>query len=165
MNDHSSHEHRGLPLPPISASGARGRRKLRYLVAIVFVAAATVVRLGFLQALGTRATFVTFYPAVMLAALYGDLPAGLLATVLSAGLAAYFWIEPAGLAIQDPGDWLAMAIFLGSGTMISAVTEAMHRAQARAREAELQAGLAAAGQREAEVLRKAHAELEIRVQE
>jgi PAS domain S-box-containing protein len=129
------------------------------------VAAAALVRLGFLQALGTRATYVTFYPAVMLAALYGGLSAGLLATVLSAGLAAYFWIEPAGLAVQDPGDWLALTIFLGSGTMISGVTEAMHRAQARVREAELQASLAAAGRREAEVLRKAHAELEIRIQE
>jgi PAS domain S-box-containing protein len=159
------HRQSGLPFPPIPASGARERRKLRYLAAVVLVAAAALVRLGFLQALGTRATYVTFYPAVMLAALYGGLPAGLLATVLSAGLAAYFWIEPPGLAIQDPGDWLAMAIFLGSGTMISAVTEAMHRAQARAREAELQAGWAAAGRREAEVLKKAHAELEVRIEE
>jgi PAS domain S-box-containing protein len=151
--------------PSVLAPGALGRRKLRYFTAIVVVAAAALVRLGFLQALGTRATFVTFYPAVMLAALYGGLPAGLLATVLSAGLADYFWLEPAGLAIQDPGDWLAIAIFLGSGTMISAVTEAMHRAQARAREAEIRAGLAAAGRREAEALKKAHAELEIRVQE
>jgi len=134
--------------------GGLGRRKLRYLAAVAVVAVAALVRLGFLQVLGTRATYVTFYPAVMLAALYGGLSAGLLATILSAGCAAYFWIEPAGLAIQDPADWLALAIFLVGGTMISAVTEAMHRAQARAREAEAQAMLAAAGQREAEVLRE-----------
>jgi PAS domain S-box-containing protein len=177
MNSHSSNEptaselaalrhgRSGLPFSPIPAPGAHGRRRLRYVAALVFVVAAALVRLGFLQALGTRATFVTFYPAVMLAALYGGLPAGLLATALSAGLAAYFWMEPAGLAIQAPGDWLALAIFLVSGTMISGVTEAMHRAQARAREAELRAGWAAAERREAEVLRKAHAELEIRIQE
>jgi PAS domain S-box-containing protein len=177
MNSHSSNEptdseltafrhgRSGLPLSPIPAPGARGRRTLRYVAALVFVVAAALVRLGFLQALGMRATFVTFYPAVMLAALYGGLSAGLLATVLSAGLAAYFWMEPAGLAIQAPGDWLALAIFLVSGTMISGVTEAMHCAQARAREAEFQAGLAAAERREAEVLRQARDELEIRVQE
>ncbi|MCX5643338.1 MAG: ATP-binding protein [Phycisphaerae bacterium] len=153
-----------MPFPPIPAPGARARRTLRSVAALVFVVAAALVRLGFLQTLGTRATFVTFYPAVMLAALYGGLPAGLLATALSAGLAAYFWMEPVGLAIQAPGDWLALAIFLVSGTMISGVTEAMHRAQARAREAEVQAGWAAAERREAEVLRKAHAELEIRIQ-
>jgi PAS domain S-box-containing protein len=154
-----------LPFPLLPATGARGREPLRYVAAVVIVAAAALVRLGFLQVLGTRATFVTFYPAVVLAALYGGLSAGLLATVLSAGLADYFWMEPRGFAIEDPGDWLAMAIFLLGGTMISGVTEAMHRAQARVREAEIQAGLAAAGRREAEVLKKAHAELEIRIQE
>jgi PAS domain S-box-containing protein len=143
----------GPSYPSVLTPGGLGRRRLRYLAAVVVVAAAALVRLGFLQALGKRVTFVTFYPAVMLAALYGGLAAGLLATILSAGLAAYFWMEPSGFAIQDPADWLAMTIFLMSGTMISGVTEAMHRAQARAREAELQAGLAAAGRREAEVLR------------
>ena len=52
-----------------------------------------------------------FYPAVMLAALYGGLRAGLLATVLSGALASYFWMEPRGsLGISDPGDWLSMVI-------------------------------------------------------
>ena len=150
-----------LPLFLLPAPGTPGRRRWRYVVAFAVVAAAALVRLGFLQVLGTRATYVTFYPAVMLAALYGGLSAGLLATILSAGLAAYFWIEPAGLAIQDPADWLALVIFLVGGTMISAVTEAMHRAQARAREAEIQAGLAAAGRREAEVLRESEARREV----
>ena len=40
--------------------------------------------------------FITFYPAVMLAALYGGLRAGMLATLLSAAAADYFWMEPAG---------------------------------------------------------------------
>jgi PAS domain S-box-containing protein len=141
------------------------RRKLWYVAAIVVVAAATLVRLGFLGSLGTRAVFVTFYPAVMLAALYGGLPAGLLATVLSGLAADYFWLEPHGFGIADPADWLAVAIFAGSGVMVSVVTEAMHRAQARARAAEIQAGLTAADRREAEVLRRAHAELETRIQE
>jgi PAS domain-containing protein len=48
------------------------------------VLAAAALRLAFFQALGTRAVYVTFYPAVMLAALYGGLRAGLLATLLAA---------------------------------------------------------------------------------
>jgi hypothetical protein len=43
---------------------------------------AAALRLAFLSVLGTRATLLTFYPAVMLAALYGGLRPGLLATVL-----------------------------------------------------------------------------------
>ena len=77
MNSHSSNEptdskltalrhgRSGLPLSPIPAPGARGRRRLRYVAALVFVVAAALVRLGFLQVLGMRATFVTFYPAVL----------------------------------------------------------------------------------------------------
>jgi len=65
-------------------------------VAIAIVLAATLLRLILLPAPGMRVAFVTFYPAVMLAALYGGLRAGLLATFLSAAIADYFWIEPAG---------------------------------------------------------------------
>jgi PAS domain S-box-containing protein len=144
----------GPSYPSVLTPGGLGRRKLRYLAAVAVVAVAALVRLGFLQALGPRAVFVTFYPAVMLAALYGGLSAGLLATILSAGLAAYFWLEPAGLAIHDPADWLALAIFLVGGTMISGVTEAMHRAQARAREAETQAQIAAEREHATRALRE-----------
>ncbi len=53
-------------------------------MAIAIVIAATAVRLAFLTGAGDAPPFLTFYPAVMLAALYGGLRAGLLATVLSA---------------------------------------------------------------------------------
>jgi PAS domain S-box-containing protein len=132
---------------PIHLASSRPRRRLWFLWAIAIVGAATLVRLGFLQALGVRATYVTFYPAVMLASLYGGLPAGLLATALSGIAADYFWLEPRGLGIEHPADWLSLAIFLASGAMISGVTEAMHRARARAHAAELQASLTAVRER------------------
>ena len=110
---------------------------------VILVAAATLLRLGFLQMLGTRATYITFYPAVTLAALYGGLPAGLLATVLSAMVADYLWLQPVHtFAIKDPADWLSIAIFIGSGTLISIVAEGMHRARARANAAEVRARFA-----------------------
>ncbi len=155
----------GLPSSLPSEPATPWRRRLRYVVALGLVAAAALVRLGFLQTLENRAAFVTFYPAVMLAALYGGFSAGLLATLLSCILVAYFWMDPAGITIGDPDDWLALVIFLGSGVLVSAITETMHRAQVRARAAELQASLTIADRREAEVLRQAHAELEARVQE
>jgi PAS domain S-box-containing protein len=128
--------------------------RYRYGVAIGLVFVAAAVRLAFLQVLGTRAAFVTFYPAVMLAGLFGGLRAGLLATVLSALAADYFWIGPPGFAIEEPGDWVALAVFLVSCTMICAITETMHRARARATAAEAEAKIAAERQRSAEVLRE-----------
>ena len=123
--------------------------------------AAAAVRLVFLSALGTHAPFVVFYPAVMLAALYGGRRAGLAATVLSAIIADYFWIEPAGqFAIGQPADWLGLVVFLLCGGMISWVTEALFLARTRASAAEAQVLLAAQREAAAEVVRESRARLE-----
>ena len=83
------------------------------VAAIAIVLAATLLRTVFLSGLGTRVALITFYPAIMLAALCGGLRAGLLATFLSAAIADYFWMEPAGSFIMaNPIDWLALAIFM-----------------------------------------------------
>lgn len=110
-----------------------------YILAVAFAISGAAIRLTFLASLGTGFTFVTFYPAVMLAALYGGFGPGLLASLVSALLADYFWTLPAGrLLINSPGEWLGLIIFLISCTLISYVTEAMHRARNRARTAEAQ---------------------------
>ena len=84
----------------------------RYGAAVGIVLAATLLRLVLLPDLGTGYAFITFYPALMLAALYGGLRAGLLATFLSAAMADYFWMEPAGtFAMANPIDWLALCDF------------------------------------------------------
>ncbi len=80
----------------ISLGRAIEQVRHRYAVAVVIVVAAVAVRLAFFPGLGNSAPYVVFYPAVMLAALYGSIRAGLLASFLSAFLAAYFWIGPAG---------------------------------------------------------------------
>jgi PAS domain S-box-containing protein len=148
-----------LPLLP---SGEKSRPALyRAAMAVVAVLVAAAVRLVFLQALGMRAAFITFYPAVMIAALYGGWRSGLLATVLSALAADYFWMEPAGqFGIAQPADWLSLVIFLLSGAMIAWVTEALLRARARASAAEAQALLAAQREAAAEEIRESRAKLE-----
>ncbi|MBI5687452.1 MAG: PAS domain S-box protein [Verrucomicrobia bacterium] len=137
-----------------SAQRGHPRQRLWFVWAIVMVAAGTLVRLGLLEMLGTRATYITFFPAVILAALYGGLPAGLLATVLSAAAADYFWLEPFGFGISHSADWLSIGIFLLSGGLISGVVEAMHRARDRAKTAEAQAQVAAERARTEEQLRQ-----------
>ena len=133
-------------------SEARYRHKYGMAIAIVLSAAA--VRLAFLQGLETRVAFITFFPAVMLAALYGGLRAGLLAAVLSTVVADYFWIGPVGFSIADAADWLSIGVFLASCTMISWITEAMHRAQARATAAEAETRFGAERGRAATALRE-----------
>jgi K+-sensing histidine kinase KdpD len=91
-----------------------------------------------------RVVFVTFYPAVMLAALYGGLRAGLLASLLSAPVVDYFWIGPLGFSVGDLANWLVVAIFLTRCTMISCIAEATHRARVRAMAAEAEVRAAGA---------------------
>ncbi|MGO8944812.1 MAG: PAS domain S-box protein [Syntrophobacteraceae bacterium] len=116
---------------------------LRCAVGVLAAIIAAAIRLQFFEILELRVTFLTFYPAVAVAALYGGLGPGLLATVVSAALADYFWMEPVGsFAIASSADLISMAVFLASGALISYVAEAAFSAQARARTIEVQAKLA-----------------------
>jgi signal transduction histidine kinase/CheY-like chemotaxis protein len=66
----------------------------------------------------------------MLAALYGGLHSGLLATAIAA-LLCFFWIQK---GYMSPVESMAMGVFLLSCTMISFIADAMIRAKARAKE-------------------------------
>jgi len=100
-----------------------------YLVAILIIAGASVIRVVFFGGLGRGTAYLTYYPTVMLAALYGGLHSGLLATVIAA-LLCFFWIQK---GYMSPVESLAMGVFLLSCTMISFIAEAMRRAQSRAK--------------------------------
>ncbi|MCL4505199.1 MAG: ATP-binding protein [Chloroflexi bacterium] len=114
-----------------------------YVVAVALIAVAAGLRLWPLQILGVRLTWLTFYPAVMAAALYGGFSAGLLGIFLSCLTMLYllpvFVTQP---FIQNPVDWLGMAVFAITCTMISFVAEAMRRARAREKQTREQLGAA-----------------------
>lgn len=107
------------------------------MVAILVVLVAVALRAGPLNAVGAKAPYLTFYPAVVIAALYGGLSGGLLATLLCAAAAGYF-AEPVGapFRLRDPIDLLGLAVFVSACVMISLVCEALHRARERAYRAE-----------------------------
>ncbi|MDO8466088.1 MAG: ATP-binding protein [Gallionella sp.] len=112
----------------------------RYAVAIALVAFAAALRIWPLQALESSLTWLTFYPAVMVVAIYGGLFAGLLATVLACLTVTLLWpLLVAQPFIKNPADWLGVSVFILTGSMISGVAEAMRRAQARAIKAQQQA--------------------------
>jgi len=113
---------------------------LRYIAAIALVVFAAMLRIWPLQALESGLTWLTFYPAVMIAAIYGGLYAGLLAAALSCLTVTLLWsILVAQPFINNSADWLGMSVFVMTCSMISGVAEAMRRAETRAIEAQQQA--------------------------
>ncbi|MCE5279330.1 MAG: PAS domain S-box protein [Planctomycetaceae bacterium] len=125
---------RGSSMRRIGLDVATGQARHQYIVAVMIVVASAAVRLTFLQKLGTEAPFVVFFPAIVLAALYGGFGPGITATILSALMTEFFWIEPVGqFSIGSAANLLIMGIFIVGGIMISGVTEALLRAHTRAR--------------------------------
>ena len=105
-------------------------------VAVAAVVVASVLRLWPLHALEARLAWLTFYPAVAVAALYGGLRAGLLATSVS--LVSVLWLLPPVTGqpfIRDSADWLGLAVFAATCTLVSGIAEATRRANARAKQA------------------------------
>jgi signal transduction histidine kinase len=143
---------------------AAGEARHRYGVALALVLAAVAVHAVFMSGLNGDSTFSTLFPAALLSALYGGLGPGLLATGLSAILVGFFWMEPINLfSTWQPAHWLTLTVFLLGGTMVSFLGGALHRARARAADAEADAAFAAERARAAEVLRKQNAALECQV--
>jgi K+-sensing histidine kinase KdpD len=101
----------------------------RLLVALLIVAGASVIRALFFDGLGRNTPYLLYFPAVMLAALYGGLASGFLATVFSAAL-SFFWIQRGFLS---PVESLALAVFCITCTMIFFLCEMLLRTQKRAR--------------------------------
>jgi len=109
----------------------KNRSMLRYVAAVVFIVLAAGLRVWPLGALELRIPWVTFYPAVMAAALFGGFNAGILATALSACV-VLSWSPTEMPFIDDPGDWLGMTVFSFNGLLISLMSGAMYRAKEQA---------------------------------
>ena len=119
---------------------------LIYVVVPLLPVCAAALRVELPDGLMLNCPYLTFYPAIMLAALLGGFPAGTLATALSGLLACYLLIEPVGsFRIDFAADRMEFALFLLCGLVISVFAELMLRARTRADAA--RAGLAAEKER------------------
>jgi C4-dicarboxylate-specific signal transduction histidine kinase len=117
---------------------------LRYVVSVITVAAALGLNLlSWPLVRGTPSSL--FFAAVMMSAWYGGLGPGILATVLSALSLDYFFIAPVYSLKFDSSAILRLSVFLLVALLTSYLTAARKRAE--------------------EALRKAHGELEKRVEE
>jgi PAS domain S-box-containing protein len=75
---------------------------------------------------------MTFFPAVMIAAYYGGLWPGLLATLLGAVAANYILMGPIHfLHVQGVNDVPALVLFVLTGVIISGLCESLHRVRRR----------------------------------
>src|SRR5438876_1043844 len=82
--------------------------------------------------LGDAVPHMTFFPAVMIAAYFGGLWPGLLATLLSAFAANYFLAKQlASLHLTGVREVAALILFVLTGAIISGLCESLHRAQRR----------------------------------
>lgn len=72
-----------------------------------------------------------FYPAVFLCSLLFDRGSGFFATILSALVAAYLFIEPTFSFAIDLQSTIALVIFISIGFSMAAVTEALRKTIAR----------------------------------
>jgi signal transduction histidine kinase/ActR/RegA family two-component response regulator len=102
-----------------------------YAIAVALAVAALAVRLAIGSAL-TGFSFVTFFPAILLAAYLGGFRAGTLSLVLSTGLSWYYLVEPAySFQLVWPSGYLAIGFFLFTAGLIVLLVSAMNGAYAR----------------------------------
>jgi signal transduction histidine kinase len=103
-----------------------------YVIAVVVTAIALVTRLALSSLLGSQAIFFTFVLAVLVAASYGGLYPGLLATALGAGFGRFFFIEPLhSLRIAGTADAVFLALYLLIGITASWLCGALHSSRRR----------------------------------
>src|SRR5258708_4467011 len=122
-------------------------RLVAYSLAVLAPAVSLAVRWSLRPVLGDGVPHMVFFPAVMIAAYVGGLWPGLLATLISAAAADYFLVEPLySFAIAKPAHAVGLTLFLVVGTMLSILSESLHRTRRRL--------LANERQRAAEALRE-----------
>jgi len=105
---------------------------LGYLIAICATAAVATIRLTVSDTLGNFAPIITFTIAVVIAAWYGGLKPGLLATALSA-IAADYLLTPFrhSLRVESVGSAVSLGVFVFAGILVSLLCESLHRTRRR----------------------------------
>src|SRR3984893_6527737 len=109
----------------------------QYGFALIAVAAATLLRYGLDVALGFTQPFFLFYPTIMLIALLGGFGPGLFATLFSAVLAAYLFLEPLNsFAVRNSRDRVGLVLFAVMGVAMSGMGDLFRRRTKRLQEFE-----------------------------
>jgi len=112
----------------------KGNFEMKYLTSFLIVSIATIAQ-WWLWPFINPAPFLLFYPAIVLAALYGE---GLSAIFLSSIAIQLFFVSPTiSFQFAWPGDVVRISAFIVSGLMIRHVTNRLAIVGKKAQEAEL----------------------------
>jgi K+-sensing histidine kinase KdpD len=107
-----------------------GPRPLSYGIAVLTVGLALLFKLLLDPLIEEESPFLLFFGAVLVAASFGGLGPGLLATVLAVLAADYFFLSPTyTLLIDDFGQGLRLALFVLEGSFTSLLVAMMHFAK------------------------------------
>ena len=101
---------------------------------------------------GNLPTYIFFYPAVIITAIFAGFRAGILATAMAALLADYWIIPPKGFAISSLPEAIGLVIFSFNGVLISVTAELYRRARTKAANYAAQLALLASRKREEEII-------------
>ena len=97
-------------------------------IAVLLVAAAVALRFWPLQNMGIALPYITFYPAVTIAALYGGRVSGLLATLLST-FYVFAWQSRVNPNFESLPNLEGVAIFFITGMLLAVLSERLFRAR------------------------------------
>jgi len=112
---------------------------MRYLLAVGSVALGMGLRMALERWVGPGLpTYITFYPAVMVAALLGGLGPGLTTTALAALTTGWWILPPEGIAVSSPVDRMGLALFMCMSAFMSIVVELYRRNRDKAKTYELE---------------------------
>ena len=126
-----------------------------YAVSICITIAALLLHQAVVKLVGGNLpTYIFFYPAVIIAALFAGFRFGLLVTAMAALLADYWIISPKGFAISSLSDAVGLAIFLFNGVLISVIAELYRRARTKTENYAAQLALRDSRRREEEVIHR-----------
>ena len=123
------------PGTPTGASARLSGVFSRYAIGVCALGAALAFRYLARDLLGLNVPYLQFYPAVIVAAWYGGLGPGVLITALSAVIAMYFLLPPAGFAVGSGADVLSLVVFGATGLVISWLNHRLHIAEDAQRQA------------------------------
>lgn len=94
---------------------------LAYIASPFAVGAALVLYNSFEFSTSGKFPFIFFYPAILLVATIGGTGPGFLTLVLSALVAGYFLLPPAGWRIAAESDWSALFVFIAMASVMIAL--------------------------------------------
>ncbi|MGA2961301.1 MAG: PAS domain S-box protein [Candidatus Korobacteraceae bacterium] len=104
----------------------------RYLVAVIAVLLAFLIREALERRYGELPHYILFYPVVLLVAMLSGLWAGVWATAVAALVTDYWVLPPKGqFTITRTSDAIGLAIFCAMGVCVSVVAELYHRNRRR----------------------------------